>query len=161
MKTLTNSSYEYSPSERQARVILRILTRNRRLLLQNFIDENHVSRNTAIQDMKHIREKLKTFGIVLSFTKEKGYFFSGIEQQKRKLLAEYANQLMQKSSSTAVVTDLCPDPAACEQQIQTMRSMLLTFEKLLHMKFADHVLAGLSVHFTLFLIRLKAGKKSL
>ncbi|MEC1545608.1 BglG family transcription antiterminator [Bacillus halotolerans] len=159
MKTLTNSSYEYSPSERQARVILRILTRNRRLLLQNFIDENHVSRNTAIQDMKHIREKLKTFGIVLSFTKEKGYFFSGLEQQKRKLLAEYANQLMQKSSSTAAVTDLCPDPDACEQQIQTMRSMLLTFEKLLHMKFADHVLAGLSVHFTLFLIRLKAGKE--
>ncbi|WP_024123086.1 BglG family transcription antiterminator [Bacillus halotolerans] len=159
MKTLTSSSYEYSPSERQARVILRILTRNRRLLLQNFIDENHVSRNTAIQDMKHIREKLKTFGIVLSFTKEKGYFFSGIEQQKRKLLAEYANQLMQKSSSTAAVTDLCPDSAACEQQIQTMRSMLLTFEKLLHMKFADHVLAGLSVHFTLFLIRLKAGKE--
>ncbi|MEC0250069.1 BglG family transcription antiterminator [Bacillus halotolerans] len=159
IKTLTISSYEYSPSERQARVILRILTRNRRLLLQNFIDENHVSRNTAIQDMKHIRDKLKTFGIVLSFTKEKGYFFSGIEQQKRKLLAEYANQLMQKSSSTAAVTDLCPDPAACEQQIQTMRSMLLTFEKLLHMKFADHVLAGLSVHFTLFLIRLKAGKE--
>ncbi|MBT9248693.1 BglG family transcription antiterminator [Bacillus halotolerans] len=159
IKTLTISSYEYSPSERQARVILRILTRNRRLLLQNFIDENHVSRNTAIQDMKHIREKLKTFGIILSFTKEKGYFFSGLEQQKRKLLAEYANQLMQKSSSTAAVTDLCPDPAACEQQIQTMRSMLLTFEKLLHMKFADHVLAGLSVHFTLFLIRLKAGKE--
>ncbi|UTL72285.1 BglG family transcription antiterminator [Bacillus halotolerans] len=159
MKTLTNSSYEYSPSERQARVILRILTRNRRLLLQNFIDENHVSRNTAIQDMKHIREKLKTFGIVLSFTKEKGYFFSGLDLQKRKLLAEYANQLMQKSSSTAAVTDLCPDPDACEQQIQTMRSMLLTFEKLLHMKFADHVLAGLSVHFTLFLIRLKAGKE--
>lgn len=161
MKTLTNSSYEFSPSERQARVILRILTRNRRLLLQNFIDENHVSRNTAIQDMKHIREKLKTFGIILSFTKEKGYFFSGLELQKRKLLAEYANQLMQKSSSTstAAVTDLCPDPDACEQQIQTMRSMLLTFEKLLHMKFADHVLAGLSVHFTLFLIRLKAGKE--
>ncbi|MEC1405421.1 BglG family transcription antiterminator [Bacillus halotolerans] len=159
IKTLTISSYEYSPSERQARVILRILTRNRRLLLQNFIDENHVSRNTAIQDMKHIREKLKTFGIILSFTKEKGYFFSGLEQQKRKLLAEYANQLMQKSSSTAAVTDLCPDPNACEQQIQTMRSMLLTFEKLLHMKFADHVLAGLSVHFTLFLIRLKAGKE--
>ncbi|MGG1229459.1 BglG family transcription antiterminator [Bacillus halotolerans] len=161
IKTLTISSYEYSPSERQARVILRILTRNRRLLLQNFIDENHVSRNTAIQDMKHIREKLKTFGIILSFTKEKGYFFSGLELQKRKLLAEYANQLMQKSSSTstAAVTDLCPDPDACEQQIQTMRSMLLTFEKLLHMKFADHVLAGLSVHFTLFLIRLKAGKE--
>ncbi|QQF63780.1 BglG family transcription antiterminator [Bacillus mojavensis] len=161
IKTLTNSSYEFSPSERQARVILRILTRNRRLLLQNFIDENHVSRNTAIQDMKHIREKLKTFGIILSFTKEKGYFFSGLELQKRKLLAEYANQLMQKSSSTstAAVTDLCPDPDACEQQIQTMRSMLLTFEKLLHMKFADHVLAGLSVHFTLFLIRLKAGKE--
>ncbi|MDG3072592.1 BglG family transcription antiterminator [Bacillus halotolerans] len=161
IKTLTNSSYEFSPSERQARVILRILTRNRRLLLQNFIDENHVSRNTAIQDMKHIREKLKTFGIILSFTKEKGYFFSGLELQKRKLLAEYTNQLMQKSSSTstAAVTDLCPDPDACEQQTQTMRSMLLTFEKLLHMKFADHVLAGLSVHFTLFLIRLKAGKE--
>lgn len=74
MKTLTNSRYEFSPSERQARVILRILTRNRRLLLQNFIDENHVSRNTAIQDLKHIREKLKTFGIILCFTKEKGYF---------------------------------------------------------------------------------------
>lgn len=99
MKTLTHNSYEFSPSERQARVIVRLLIRSSRHLLQDFIILNRVSRNTAIQDMKHIREKLKTFGIVLSFTKEKGYFMSGLEHQKRKLLAEYTNKLMQKTAA--------------------------------------------------------------
>ncbi|MED4856672.1 BglG family transcription antiterminator [Bacillus atrophaeus] len=159
MKTLTHNSYEFSPSERQARVIVRLLIRSSRHLLQDFIILNRVSRNTAIQDMKHIREKLKTFGIVLSFTKEKGYFMSGLEHQKRKLLAEYTNKLMQKNGSKSITADLCPDGTAFEPLIRKMRSILLNCEGLLQIKYADHVLNSLSVHFTLFLIRIKAGKE--
>lgn len=80
-KTLNKKKNEsilfFTPEERQRIEICSIITRNRPLYIEDFIDICQVSRNTIINDLKSVDAFLSHYALQLTYSIKTGYHIHG------------------------------------------------------------------------------------
>lgn len=86
-KTLNKKKNEsilvFTPEERQRIEICSIITRNRPLYIEDFIDICQVSRNTIINDLKSVDAFLSHYALQLTYSIKTGYHIHGDTIKKK------------------------------------------------------------------------------
>ncbi|MBD1382868.1 BglG family transcription antiterminator [Metabacillus arenae] len=159
--------YEYSPQEREAWAVILILTREKRILLQTFLDRFHVSRSTILADLKQVKRDLRSYQVTLNFKKEIGYYISGSEQNKRKVLVAYITQLINTHGWSHLLSDiqrgiesggLLSPNVFSRLTFEQIYNILNEAEQVIGVRYADDVIRHLSLHIVSFTKRFTQGK---
>ncbi|AWO75791.1 PRD domain-containing protein [Geobacillus thermoleovorans] len=144
--------YTYQSWERKAWIGLWILTRVHPLYLSDFLEKLHVSRSTLLNDIKELKEDWQSFQLQLSFHRKKGYFLSGKEIQKRKLMIRYVHQLLATMDDQHFAAELS---AECQWPIF---DWIRQFESAFSIRYAGEVIQTLPIYLALFQRRWARGK---
>lgn len=97
-----NSSYFFSVSERRAMGILYISLSREVVTISSLMDYFEVSKNTALTDIKTIREELEEWGLSLHSALKVGYQILGEEAVIRKLIWTQFRKLNNPEGTSAV-----------------------------------------------------------
>ena len=97
-----NSSYFFSVSERRAMEILYISLASEVVTINRMMETFDVSKNTALADIKMIREELDEWGLSLHSAIKVGYQIEGEEATIRKLLWAQFRKLNNPEGNSAV-----------------------------------------------------------
>jgi mannitol operon transcriptional antiterminator len=89
IKTLNERDYEYTTKERQAWIILHLMTTDRPVFIDDLAQLFRVSRNTIIEDIKILKNRLDGFQVALLSDRRKGYLIEGDEKSCRKAMVYY------------------------------------------------------------------------
>lgn len=162
----TMVQYDYSPQERKAWLALYVLTKEKRILLEDLIDLIQVSRNTTLTDLKKMKVDLVKFHLSLQFSRKQGYYIEGTEQGKRNLLTFYLSQLIAKhgweyliSHVRRIVSREESEKNKKEQEeLFVIKNILSNCEEFLGVQYTDEVLENLSVYMYLFRNRIVKGQ---
>lgn len=165
---LNKQQYEFSPKERTAWTAIFILSKETPVFLSDLMDKLNVSRSTLLADIKQLKEQLEHFKVELKFKKNTGYYFSGDEQNIRKVLVYFLSQVLTTRNWKEILSEL-PLTALQEQKLSPNRfmetgleeifSILSKAEAFIGVRFADEVIQTLSVHLFSFIKRLSQGQQ--
>ncbi|MGG4490936.1 BglG family transcription antiterminator [Metabacillus idriensis] len=159
--------YEHSPQERKAWAVVMILTREEPVFLQTFLDRFLVSRSTMLSDIKQIKQELSSYNLTILFKKEKGYYLSGAEQDKRSALVSYITELTDGQSLDQLLSDakrslIASGPASLKDfkrlTISEIHTLLNEAEQLIGVHFTDDIINQMSVHLASFIKRFAQSK---
>ncbi|MDM5188977.1 BglG family transcription antiterminator [Bacillus sp. DX4.1] len=162
----TAFQYEYSPHERKLWLALHLLTREKRLLLEDLMDAVQVSRNTTLADLKKLKQELMKFELSIQFDRKHGYFIEGTEQGKRNLLTFYLSQLIAKHGWEHLMSQVkrivnheeINKEGEEQEEILLISKILSECEVFLGVQYTDEVLENLSVYMYLFRNRIAKGQ---
>ncbi|PYI51498.1 BglG family transcription antiterminator [Paenibacillus flagellatus] len=160
--------YVWSPKERKAWMALLLFARSEPVHVQDMADFLQVSRVTALQDMKRLKEELAAFRLSVTADRKAGYAAAGEEGDKRKALAHYLSQLLTPANwkrfteqvQGAVRSSLAdrPFPLPDEAQSAELHRLVAACERSLGMEFTDEMVFTLTSRLPLFAARLRQGK---
>lgn len=159
--------YEYSPKERKAWLALYLTARSEALYLENLMEKVRVSRNTVIEDLKELKKELQNFELELQFERAGGYQIKGKEEDKRKVIVFYLQQLLPKQSWQSLLLQLPilfneqheeMDPFIFEK-MKAIKEIAIESEKELNIRYTDDFLHSLTLRLLLFGKRLTSGKE--
>ena len=166
LQHLTPWQYEYSAEERKAWLAIHIMTRSHKVLLQELIDTIQVSRNTAINDLKLLREEVsQRFQLNIAVSKQTGYVMEGCEMNQRKALNSYMSQVIVGKGwqyfidQMALVERNEDDHVSLftADKLAELQQMIVHCEERLGVQFTDEVLRNLKIQMILFVRRLLLG----
>lgn len=147
--------YVASKEERQAIIPLYILLRKEILSLEHLSQQLNVSKNTIISDIKEANVELQNFSCEILYSRLEGYFLSGDEWNKRKILLSSIHKL----SSTGGTLNLLKEVVGEEDfRIYRIQRMLERIEKETNQNFIDARLKTLPFEIESFLQRIEKGK---
>ncbi|MCY8234561.1 BglG family transcription antiterminator [Priestia endophytica] len=152
------SSYDYSPRERVAWTAIIIFIREKEIYLHDLMTYLKVSRNTMFDDVKKLKKILSEFQLELRASKVTGYIIRGEEEQKRKSLSCFLQEIIVKEGREGFEGKLAHYAPSFLEELTTMFALFIKSEQELSLKFTDDVLYMLSVNTLLFLKRMKRGK---
>lgn len=162
----TMVQYDYSPHERKAWIALYLLTKEKRILLEDLIDLVQVSRNTTLADLKKLKVGLVKFKLSLQFDRKRGYYIEGTEQGKRSLLTFYLSQLIAKHGWEYLISHVKyivnrgenEKDRKEQEELLLIKNILSNCEGFLGVQYTDEVLENLSVYMYLFRNRIVQGQ---
>lgn len=93
IKHLRKRDYEYGTSERQVWIVLHLMTSDRPIFIEDFIRLFRVSRNTVIEDIKVLKNRLRSFHVSLMSDRKRGYFIEGEEKNCRRGMLQFLSRL--------------------------------------------------------------------
>ncbi|VBB05725.1 phosphotransferase system eiib component type 2/3 [Lucifera butyrica] len=158
--------YEYSAKERKAWLAIHILTRSRNVSLQDLIDAIRVSRNTAMNDLKGLREEVtRRFQLNTAYSKRTGYIMAGSETDRRKALNVYMSQVIEGKGWQYFIDRMAQVERSDEgevslfsqQNLAEIKKAIVSCEDRLGVQFTDEVLQQFNLQIILFLRRLQLG----
>ncbi len=155
---ISNTSFtEYVPSsiERTYFILLLLLTRQEELSLFHFSYALKVSRNTVLTDLKKTEDYLQEYILALAYSRQDGYFISGEEFDKRKLLIELVPKIL---NITNGFQSMLRFSNISKEQVQQLRERCESIEKKLNTRFTDEKLDELPITFLLLSRRIQYGK---
>jgi transcriptional antiterminator/mannitol/fructose-specific phosphotransferase system IIA component (Ntr-type) len=162
-----NHVYEDSPGERKAWAVVMILTREKPVFLQTFLDRFLVSRSTMLTDIKQIKQELSSYNLILQFKKEKGYYLSGSEQDKRSALVSYITELIDGHGLDQLLAEVqhsltASGPTPLQDfnrlTIHEIHTLLNEAEQVIGVRFTDDIINQMSVHLASFIKRFAQSK---
>lgn len=151
-----DTEYIPSVSERVYFITIMLLSRQEELSLFHISDALLVSRNTIIKDMKKIEATIVNYNLSLVYTRRHGYFISGDEFDKRKLLIDFVPQVLKMTNGFWWLTSLTN---ITKEEVLVQRSRFEQIEYQLKKRFTDEKLEELPITFLLLLRRIRYGKK--
>lgn len=159
--------YEYSPKERKAWLALYLMAKSQPLYLENLMEKVRVSRNTVIEDLKDLKKELQNFEVDMQFERAAGYQVKGKEEDKRKVIVYYLQQLLPKQSWESLLLQLPilfneqheeMDPFIFEK-MKAIKEIAIESERKLNIRYTDDFLNSLTLRLLLFGKRLTSGKE--
>lgn len=166
LNEFTSSQYEYSPQERKIWLILYLLIKEQRILLEDLINLLQVSRNTVLADLKKLKIDSNKYNLTVHFNRKEGYRISGNEQSKRNLLILSLSQIISRngwdyliSQVKYIMREMRSEKDTLEREtLHTIQNILANCEEFLGVQYTDEVLENLSVYMYLFHRRILKGK---
>ncbi|KON90198.1 PTS ascorbate transporter subunit IIA [Sporosarcina globispora] len=161
------SSYEFSPKERAAWAAIIILTREKSIFLQDLMDKLSVSRSTLLADIRDLKGQLSHFEIELNFQKNSGYFITGEEQDKRKVLIYFLSQVLTNRGWNDLLSEVQLTIQEKQEVLpelfhrsdpDAIYSILNESESYSGVQYTDEVMETLSAHLFLLIKRFNQGK---
>jgi mannitol operon transcriptional antiterminator len=159
--------YEYSTKERKAWLAIYLMARDMPLFLEDLIEKIRVSRNTTLEDLKGLKNELGRFDLLLEFNRKFGYVILGKEEDKRKAIFHYLQQVLLNQNLQSFLAKI---PMILNNEsdhfdlldfkkLKAVQHIIGESEQELTIQFADEFLYSLAVRFLLFCRRVSQGKK--
>ena len=152
-KAEPESGYVYSHEERLQISIL-ILLGMQDVTLNHFVSILEISKNTALSTLKQLQILIRRFNLELRYSREFGYQLTGREFNRRQLLSEALNSVINQLESPRLNRILQIRP----EQIQTLDRQLNLIEKQLKIRFTDQVMKFLPYFLTIVFRRIQQGQ---
>ena len=152
-KAEPESGYVYSHEERLQISIL-ILLGMPDVTLNHFVSILEISKNTALSTLKQLQILIRRFNLELRYSREFGYLLTGREFNRRQLLSEALNSVINQLESPRLNRILQIRP----EQIQTLDRQLNLIEKQLKIRFTDQVMKFLPYFLTIVFRRIQQGQ---
>lgn len=161
------SYYEFSPAERRAWIYIHIAVGKQSYFLDDIKELFQVSRNTALEDMKRLKEEIKSFQLSITSERMIGYSIAGHESDCRRLLIHYLDVVIPDNGWYGFLSDkdsfhnskiLSPYQIFDLQMLRQLRQLLHDYEKQFKIEITDDVLDNLVVWFYFFLRRVMKDK---
>ena len=133
---IQNDMY-FSPSERAKIIICGIITSDRSLFIEDFMNFCQVSRNTIINDLKVVASKLSEYDLVLHYETKTGYTILGDVIRSRALYFLYFPELADFYRNKIL-------PVPYESKIKDNLKKLDYIEKTLDTKYIEETLQALA-----------------
>ncbi|WP_043932421.1 BglG family transcription antiterminator [Bacillus sp. EB01] len=165
--TTPSWQYEYSADERKALIAIFLMAREAPLFLEDLMEETRVSRNTTLEDVKSLKHELSKFELELVSRRKSGYLILGDEDDKRKALVFYLQQVLsdQKLQSffsqiPFLINQNRERPTIFDfEKMKAVQGILTETEKELNVIFTDDFMQNLTLRLVLFGRRLAQGKR--
>lgn len=159
--------YEYSPLERKAWIYLHLVGQGRSLFLRDIIKLCRVSRNTALEDVKKLKEELPGYQLILVSERKQGYIVQGNENDVRRALIHYVSYVLPETGREGLMANLekhselgisaIQQPYAIFKlnDLQLLYQLIREYETEEKLEFTDNVLDSLVIWFYLFIDRIR------
>lgn len=171
IKLVKTWHYEYSAKERKAWLTLYLLGRDTPLFLDDLMTQIRVSRNTALDDVKALKEDIERFHLTLEYERKSGYTIIGNEDDKRKAIVYYLSSVLPNEGwhtllsniPTLLNSSLMNSKHHQElfdvEELKMVQQIVSESEKDLNIHFTDDFFYSLTFRLILFGKRLIQGKK--
>ncbi|KHD84490.1 BglG family transcription antiterminator [Bacillus ginsengihumi] len=158
--TMNGESREIHPhilteKQRVAIIIMMILSLKEELSLNHFAFELDVSKNTILNDLKHVQVYLQEYDLTIKYTRKDGYVIEGKEFQIRKLLIRMTFEILNFHNGKGQLKQIT---GIQNEQINEFVTRIGKLENKLSLKFTDEKLETMPFIFILILRRIKKGK---
>lgn len=140
----------FTPNERLAIIICTIINRDRYFFIQDFMNLCHVSRNTIINDLKLVENKLNEYGLKLAYERSQGYRVIGESIKKRAMFFMFFHDI-----SDYYVNGVLPTYNF--KAVRTNLERLDKIEKALETKYVEGTLMSIAF----ILPKMKKGKEKI
>lgn len=167
--TSERTYYEYSPNERKAWIYLYMTTYDTPMYLENYQKLFVVSRNTILEDVKKLKQELKTFHIEIISERYEGYVPLGEEAQVRNALFYYLPFIIPLNGWYSILNESEREKEGGSNKVYAyrifdidrlhqIRKSLHVYEASQSLEFTDDVFADLVIWIYLFTKRMEKGK---
>ncbi|PAD39706.1 BglG family transcription antiterminator [Terribacillus sp. 7520-G] len=146
-----------APEMRESLLFIKLCITDGNPALQDLADLVQVSKNTALQDLKRIRDILSEKMIELNYTRKNGYSISGEEFKIRKLFIEEIKRVLAAQFGFSF---LCRLGFLDKEDIFFLRRRLINMEKKLSIALTDEQIDDLPVVLYLLIQRMKHSNAS-
>ncbi|WP_191561082.1 BglG family transcription antiterminator [Metabacillus idriensis] len=136
-------------------IILLLLSRNEEISLLHFTSALDVSKNTILSDLKTAQSIVEQYELNIKYSRQYGYSIEGDEFQKRKLLIDITNKVIDMYNGEALVLQIAN---LTEKEISDIRERVEQVEGKLNLKFTDEKINSLPYVLSLIYRRIKQGK---
>ncbi|MGY4690721.1 BglG family transcription antiterminator [Salibacterium sp. K-3] len=140
-----------SEKEREDILLLLLLSGTEELSLIHFTSALDVSKNTVLNDLKKVQERLAPFGITITYTRRSGYELEGKEFAIRKILLHTVSRMMEHAGSRGRFLETTEIP---EEEITFFQNMIHEIEETLQLKFTDEKIESMPYVLSLLLRRI-------
>lgn len=159
--------YEFSPIERRAWIYLHLVGTDHACFLEDIRSLFQVSRNTALEDVKNLREDLKTYELDIYSDRKNGYSVTGNESDIRRMLIYYLSIVIPKEDWYGLSSKIMRYSEYSKNQalqpyfifdidlLTMLHQLLQAYEQQYRIEFTDDVLNNLVVWFHFFIKRIK------
>lgn len=154
VKKYSKKIYILSEEERTEISLLLLIAQREPLSLQDFIIDLDISKNTALKNMRNVKQMLKKYQLKLTYTRNDGYQIEGKETTIRFLLRDITIKLVEDEIKTDYVLSLLK----IKEELQQVREKLTLLEYQLAIVYTDHRHSIVSLLITIFLRRIQRGK---
>ncbi|WP_040978562.1 BglG family transcription antiterminator [Oceanobacillus jeddahense] len=161
--------YDFSAEERRAWIYLHLIGGDRGYFLEDIRELFQVSRNTALEDIKKLKNKLKAYQLNLYSQRLIGYVIEGDENDIRRGLIHYLSIVIPKEGWYNFLANLSNASISNSNQayqpysifslsrMDLLNQLLHEYEDEFMVELTDDVLANLVVWFHFFLKRMDRG----
>ncbi|WP_152657561.1 BglG family transcription antiterminator [Oceanobacillus sp. CFH 90083] len=154
--------YEFSAAERQAWIYLHLTGANKAYFLKDIRELFQVSRNTALEDIRKLKNKLKPYQLHLYSQRRTGYHIEGKENDIRRVLIHCLSIVIPKEGWYNFLTNVSsagdqaykPYAILDLSWMQLLNQLLNEYEKQFMVELTDEVLTNIVVWFYFFLKRI-------
>ncbi|GGE27087.1 transcriptional antiterminator [Pullulanibacillus camelliae] len=164
IEDIQGKEYEYTARERQALMLLYLLSSTHSIFLDDMVEQLRVSQNTVSGDIKQLKKVLNAFQLNLVSDREWGYHIIGSEKNRRKAMTYYLSFLLPEQSwnraganihmllngKTGITFSLLR-----KHIVEWMMKWIRNSEKRLGIDYTDDVHQHLAIRFIFFLRRIE------
>ncbi|MFC4619070.1 BglG family transcription antiterminator [Camelliibacillus cellulosilyticus] len=166
LENLQIQDYEFTAPERQAWMVLHLLSGDKPTYLEDFIQRFRISRNTAVEDVKQLKKNLEPFHVGLKADRKQGYHVVGDEKDRRKVIVYYLSLILPEQSwntlSVNIRTLFNQDigmafPFLNKERLARVRSIIEQCEGRFGLEYTDEVHQHLALRLLFFIRRVELG----
>ena len=155
--------YKNSRSERVAWIAVLLLTREDAIFIKDLIGKFTLSRSTIHKDLKLLDAMIMPFRLKLLFVRAQGYFISGDEQNKRRVLVYFLSRIHPHKEPHCLLSESQTGnewrrSLVASHHAHEIYQIILDSEKYLKVKYPVDIIELLSIQLLLLLNRYKQGK---
>lgn len=151
-KEKAGRQYVLSENERVQLLLLLILSKEDSLSLVHFTSALLVSKNTILNDLKTAHLFLERHGLAISYSRQNGYEITGSEFEKRRLLLDLVQIMLNKEHGEALVEKAI---GIKKKEREALQEWLEQVEQQLNLTFTDEKMKQLPYILTIILTRIQ------
>lgn len=148
------ASVIFSPTERQCVLLTMLLTSDDAIFLDTIAIDLQISKNTALSDIKRLKQALVKDDLAVQFGRKEGYRIYGDEWTKRTKLMQ-AIATIYRQYGEAVTTELLD---RWQTYLAMTKKKLQSVEQYLGVKYTDEDFYSLIYFISAILVRIKHGQ---
>ncbi|MUK87683.1 PRD domain-containing protein [Ornithinibacillus sp. L9] len=155
--------YQFSEQERILLFIVKILTTDTYITMNEFIKLSQMSRGTVVKDLQKVKEHLTEHDLALTYSRSYGYQITGSEESKRKLLSHVLTYtLLNKETEVfriKIYSMIYPSSVYKDHDVQERKVILEIInqaEKELRFTLTDEMVEMLSIQLMVVMKRVNA-----
>lgn len=162
LNSFVENTKVFTAMERKIRIFIYLTATPIRVVTEDLIEWNEVSRNTVLQDIKQLKEALKEFDLEIGFNTKEGKIVLGNEKNIRLFFVFYClnnEEIIENGDILKLIKNrVSINKDSLFSDISFVKGALFNIEKELQLKYTDEIFERLILIVSFFVERIKQGK---
>lgn len=161
LNSFVENTKVFTAMERKIRIFIYLTATPIRVVTEDLIEWNEVSRNTVLQDIKQLKEVLKEFDLEIGFNSKEGKIVLGNEKNIRLFFVFYClnnEEIIENGDILKLIKNrVSINKDSLFSDISFVKGALFNIEKELQLKYTDEIFERLILIVSFFVERIKQG----